>query len=349
MRFSLAVPLQRIVDGKHVIDFEAFMNEVRAAEDAGFYSVVLGERRIGNTAYTTSPHILSAAALAMTTRIKLTISVVVLPLRNPISVMQDATVLNALFPGRFRLGVGAGYNEHAFSTMGVDLADRSQLMEDGLKMLNDFRDGKLQVDVGRGPVPIRDPALGESRPEVWVGAWGKKAVRRTARLADGWMPDPMRTVTVVKDLAEEYRAQCAELGKRPRIAVLREAFLAETDDEAAATFGPHVVEATRQYFPRMKGGWRDASGSTGKPWDVKVDPFLQTIDSPDQIRIEHLMRDRFLVGSKDTWIDKLTAWKEILDFEEIVLRSRFQYGPEPEATLESIRRVGADIIPRFRE
>ena len=256
-------------------------------------------------------------------------------------------MLNALFPGRFRLGVGAGYNEHAFSVIGVDLADRSHLMEEGLKVLNDFRDGRLEVDVGRGPVPVRDPALGDAPLEIWVGAWGRRAVGRTARLADGWMPDPMRTVTVVNELAEEYRAQCDVVGKPPRIAVLREAFLAETDEEAAAIFGPHVVEATRQYFPRMKGGWKDASDSTGKPWDVKVDPFLQTIDSPDQIRIEHLMEDRFLVGSKETWIDKLTAWKEILDFEEIVLRSRFQYGPEPEATLDSIRRVGTDIIPHF--
>ena len=108
MRFSIAVPLQRIIDGQYHYDLPSFIAECWAAERAGFHTAVVGERRLGVTAYNTSPHLLAAVALAKTTTLAFSIMVVQLLLRDPIQVIQDATVLNSLFPGRFRLGVGAG-------------------------------------------------------------------------------------------------------------------------------------------------------------------------------------------------------------------------------------------------
>ncbi len=179
MRFSVAVPLQRIVNGRYEYDLDSFIAECQAAERAGFYSAVVGERRIGVTAYTTSPDVLAAVALANTTRLGFAITVVQLPLRDPVQVIHDATAPNSLFPGRFRLGVGAGYNEHAFELLGAKLTERGRDMERGPEVINAFRNGEISVDVGRGPVP----AMGRHRPEVWVGAWAKAGVRRTARLA----------------------------------------------------------------------------------------------------------------------------------------------------------------------
>jgi len=348
MRFSVAIPLQRIVDGRYQYDFENFIAECQAAERAGFYSAVVGERRIGVTAYNTSPHILAAAALANTTRLGFAIMVVQLPLRDPVQVIQDAMVLNALYPGRFRLGVGAGYNEHAFKFLGVDLKDRGAAMESGLARINAFRNGEIEIDVGRGPVPAVDPAMGDCRPEVWVGAWAKAGVRRAARLADGWLPDPMRTGAVVAELAELYREECRRHDKTPRIGLLREAWLADTDAQAQAEYGPAVVQAHAEYFPRMQGGWKTAAGSESKPYDVRVDTWLKDIDEKQQLKLENLLEDRFLVGSVDTWMENLTRWIDAIRPEEFVLRFRFQGGPSPEATRKVIERVGREIIPQFR-
>ena len=348
MRFSVAVPLQRIVDGRYQYDFESFIAECQAAERAGFYSAVVGERRIGVTAYATSPHILAATALAHTTTLGFAIMVVQLPLRDPVQVIQDATVLNALYPGRFRLGVGAGYNEHAFEFLGVDLKDRGAAMERGLEKINAFRDGKIQIDVGRGPVPALDPAMGPCRPEVWVGAWAKAGVRRAARLADGWLPDPMRTGAVVAELAQLYRDECRQHNKTPRIGLLREAWLADTDAQAQTEYGPAVVQAHGEYFPRMQGGWKTAEGAESKPYDVRADPWLKELDKKEQLSLEHLLDDRFLVGSLDTWMDNLTRWIDTIQPEEFVLRFRFQGGPSPEQTIRVIERVGREIIPQFQ-
>ena len=347
MRFSIAVPLQRIVDGRYQYDFKSFIAECRAAEKAGFYSAVVGERRIGVTAYTTSPHILAAAALSQTTTLGFAITVVQLPLRDPLQVIQDATVLNSLYPGRFRLGVGAGYNEHAFELFGVSLNDRGAAMERGLEQINAFRNGEIEINVGRGPVPALDPALGSCRPEVWVGAWAKVGVRRAARLADGWLPDPMRTGAVVAELAQLYREECQRVDKTPRIGLLREAWLADTDAQAQREYGPAVVHAHGEYFPRMQGGWKTSEGAEGKPYDVRVDPWLKDLDDKEQLSLEHLLEDRFLVGSVDTWLENLTRWIETIQPEEFVLRFRFQGGPSPEDTIKVIERVGREIIPRF--
>ncbi len=97
----------------------------------------------------------------------------------------------------------------------------------------------------------------------------------------------------------------------------------------------------------MKGGWKAESGSESKPYDVRVDPWLKKLDNKEQLQLEDLLEDRFLVGSVDTWVETLDRWIEQIQPEEIVLRLRFQGGPSPEATIKAIERIGRDIIPRY--
>lgn len=348
MRFSVAVPSMRIVDGEYRFDPAAFVRECQVAEMAGFDGAVVGERRIGVTAYCTSPAVLAGLALSNTDRLGFAPMVVQLPLRNPIDVIQDACVLNAVYPGRYRLGVGAGYNEHEFHLLDVPMTRRGALMESGLATINRFRDGEISVDLGRGTVPALDPALGPCRPEVWVGAWTVPGVERTARLADGWLVDPMRTISAIEELAAVYRGACERAGKEPRIALLREAWIAETDDEALSQYGPHLVQAHAEYFPRMRGGWTDESDSEGKPYDVKLDAWVAQMANKEDLDMRNLVDDRILVGSVATWHELLDEWSSRVGMEEVVLRLRFQGGPSPEATADAIRLIGDEVIPRYR-
>ena len=347
MKFSCSVPLQRIINGTYEYDLYSFLRECQALEHAGFDSITAGERRIGPTAYCPSPHVLAATALSHTARIRYLSSVVVLPLREPIGLAQDAAVTNAFFPGRYRLGVGAGYNQHAFHLLGVSLGDRGRLMEEGMTAIRDYFDDQLSVDLGQGVFPVRDPAMGNLTPEVWGAAWAPGGVERVARLADGWMPDPMRTLDVVAELAGRYREMCASVNKKPRIALIREAWVADTDEEARETFGPFLAHAHSQYFARQKGGWKsDDDASAGKPYDVKIDPWLAEVNSPDDLKADYLW-DRVLVGSVETVRAGIEEIRDVLDPEELILRFRFQGGPSPVQTLEVIERFGAEIIPHY--
>lgn len=344
MKFSIAAPSMRIVDGAYQFAPADFLAECQAAERHGFWGAVVGERRIGVTAYCTSPNALGGMVLAGTSHLTFTPMVVQLPLRNPIDVIQDACVLNAIYPGRYRLGVGAGYNEHEFELLGVSMRERGRSMEDGLEIMNRFRNGDIHVDLGRGVVPARDPALGDCRPEVWVGAWTVPGVERTARLADGWLVDPMRTITAVEELAEVYRRACAEVGKTPRISLLREAWIDHTDAKALATYGPCLVHAHGEYFPRMRGGWNDTADSAGKPYDVRLDPWIAKMGSKEDLELANLVEDRILVGSPETWRRLLVDWHQRLGFEEVVLRLRFQAGPTPAETLDAVALIDREVI-----
>lgn len=62
----------------------------------------------------------------------------------------------------------------------------------------------------------------------------------------------------------KYREECRAHGKEARIGLLREAWLADTDEQARAEYGPHVVHAHKGYFPRMQGGWKSEE-TGGKP------------------------------------------------------------------------------------
>lgn len=347
MKFGIAVPAMHIVDGKYRFDPRSYVAECVAAEKAGFHTAVVGERRIGVTAYCTSTAVLAGLALANTQTLSFCPMVVQLPLRSPIDVIQDACVFNAVYPNRYRLGVGAGYNEHEFELLGVPMTARGRLMDEGLRTMNRFRNGEISVDLGRGLVPAMDPALGECRPEIWVGAWTEKGVIRTAREADGWLVDPMRTISAVESLATVYRKACEDYGRKPRICLLREAWIADSDQSAREEFAPHLVRAHSEYFPRMRGGWKDKERAAGQPYDVNLDPWVAQMNTKEDLDFRHLVDDRILVGSASTWNRLFEDWHQRIRFEELVVRLRFQSGPSPEHTLQAIQSIGSQVIPAW--
>lgn len=347
MRFAIAVPAMYIVDGKYRFDPLSFVAECCAAEKAGFHTAVVGERRVGVTAYCTSTTVLAGLALANTKSLSFCPMVIQLPLRSPVDVIQDACVLNAAYPNRYRLGVGAGYNEHEFALLDVPMTARGRLMDEGLQAMNRFRNGEISVDLGRGIVPAMDPALGDCRPEIWVGAWTEKGVIRTAREADGWLVDPMRTISAVESLASVYREACEEYGRRPRISLLREAWIAESDQLAREEFAPHLVHAHSEYFPRMRGGWKDKASAASQPYDLTLDSWVAQMNSKEDLDFRNLVDDRILVGSAATWHRLLADWHKRIGFEELVLRLRFQSGPSPKQTLRAIDEIGSLVIPAW--
>jgi alkanesulfonate monooxygenase SsuD/methylene tetrahydromethanopterin reductase-like flavin-dependent oxidoreductase (luciferase family) len=273
--------------------------------------------------------------------------IIQLPLRNPIDIIQDACVLNAFYPHRYRLGVGAGYNEHEFNLLEVPMTARGRLMDDGLRMMNRFRDGEIRVDLGRGVVPAMDPALGDCRPEIWVGAWTDPGVVRAARDSDGWIVDPMRKISAVETLTTRYRKACEEFGRKPRICLIREAWISDSDETALEEFAPHLVHAHSEYFPRMRGGWKDKGRSAGQPYDLTLDPWVAEMNKKEDLEFGNLIDDRILVGSALTWNRLLQDWHERIGFEELVVRLRFQSGPSPDRTLKAIQMIGANLIPRW--
>jgi probable F420-dependent oxidoreductase len=129
---------------------------------------------------------------AATRRVRLLSYVYVAGYRHPLATAKAFATLDALSGGRVLLGVGAGHLEGEFATLGVPFAGRGARLDEAIvavraALLDEWpvHDGARWSfrDVGQRPRPVQRP-----RPPIWVGGNTPAALRRAARLGDGWLP-----------------------------------------------------------------------------------------------------------------------------------------------------------------
>jgi probable F420-dependent oxidoreductase len=129
--------------------------------------------------------------LAALTQLELVTSVVVLPQRQTALVAKQAAEVDLLTGGRFRLGVGVGWNAVEYEALGKDFGDRGRREEEQIGLLRRLWTeesvtfaGRYETVTGAGlaPRPVQRPI------PVWLGGSSEPAYRRMGRLADGWFP-----------------------------------------------------------------------------------------------------------------------------------------------------------------
>ena len=162
---------------------------LRQVEAAGFHSAWVMEGQLGAAAALEPLSVLSFAA-GQTGSIRLGVAVAILALHQPVRLAREAATIDRLSNGRLTLGVGIGSPGLPFAAFGVAANERAPRFEENLEVMRrlwqepsvDF-DGRF-VALSRAqlePKPVQDPL------PVWFGAGSPAALRRTARLADGWM------------------------------------------------------------------------------------------------------------------------------------------------------------------
>ncbi|HLC05958.1 MAG TPA: LLM class F420-dependent oxidoreductase [Anaerolineales bacterium] len=116
--------------------------------------------------------------------------ILILPQRQTALVAKQAATLDVLSKGRFRLGVGLGWNEVEYIALGQDFHTRGRRIEEQIQLLRrlwteplvEFSGRWDRVeDAGLNPMPTRRPI------PVYFGARAEPAVRRAGRIGDGWI------------------------------------------------------------------------------------------------------------------------------------------------------------------
>jgi probable F420-dependent oxidoreductase len=129
--------------------------------------------------------------LAAITRLELVTGIIILPQRQTALVAKQAAEVDLLTGGRFRLGIGLGWNRVEYEALGKDFTSRGRRAEEQVELLRrlwtersvTFRGADEQVTgAGIAPPPVQRPI------PVWFGAQSPAAYRRAGRLADGWFP-----------------------------------------------------------------------------------------------------------------------------------------------------------------
>jgi alkanesulfonate monooxygenase SsuD/methylene tetrahydromethanopterin reductase-like flavin-dependent oxidoreductase (luciferase family) len=129
------------------------------------------------------PLVALTAAAAVTERIRLTTSIMILPYRgNAGIVAKQAATIHHLSGGRLVLGVAVGGRSDDYEGTGVPFADRGRRFEE---MLQDIK--RIWAGEERGFAGAIGPDVSSNPPSIVVGGSVEAAFRRAAKYADGWM------------------------------------------------------------------------------------------------------------------------------------------------------------------
>jgi probable F420-dependent oxidoreductase len=129
--------------------------------------------------------------LAAVTSMELVTGVIILPQRQTVLAAKQAAEVDLLTGGKFRLGVGIGWNRVEYEALGQDFSTRGKRLEEQITILRQLWTeqavtfgGSFDRITGAGlaPLPVQRPI------PVWVGAQSPRAYRRAGRLGDGWFP-----------------------------------------------------------------------------------------------------------------------------------------------------------------
>jgi probable F420-dependent oxidoreductase len=222
MQFGVALP-----HFSRLASREAVLTTAREAEALGYDSVW------------TTDHVLMAkdqpepygtileaittltSVAAVTERVRLGTSVIVLTQREPVLVAKQAATLDVLSNGRLILGVGAGWNEREFGFLSASFHDRGRRLDEYIQVLRtlwsapDPRFAGQFVrfeDVSFQPRPVQPGG-----PPIWLGGGSRAALRRAATLCDGWHA----VGTTVEDFAAGMRTIRTLAGERQVVGSVR--------------------------------------------------------------------------------------------------------------------------------
>ncbi len=129
--------------------------------------------------------------MAGITALEMVTGIIILPQRQTALVAKQAAEVDLLTRGRFRLGIGLGWNAVEYQALGQDFTSRGRRAEEQVDLLRRLwtepsvsHRGSFDTVTGAGlaPLPVQRPI------PVWFGAQSERAYRRAGRLADGWFP-----------------------------------------------------------------------------------------------------------------------------------------------------------------
>ena len=167
-----------------------------------------------------------AYVAAVTSKIRLLSSVMVVPHRTPVLTARILATIDLLSSGRLSVGIGAGWMEEEFAAIGTPpFEERGKVTDEYLRVFielwtqdNPTFDGDYAKfsDIRFLPKPVQKPY-----PPLWIGGESGPAIRRTARFGDVWYPiganprHPLNTIELFKAGADKLAAEAEKIGRDP--------------------------------------------------------------------------------------------------------------------------------------
>lgn len=221
-------------------DAAAIQDYAQTAEDLGFSHILAYDHVLGagtdhpnaaNMSYTIrdpfhEPLTLFGFMAGVTRTIEFATGVIILPQRQTAFFARQAATLDRLCGGRLRLGIGIGWNDVEYAALNEDFHNRGRRIEEQVEVLRllwtqpivNFKGSWHQIEnAGLNPPPLQRPI------PLWFGGGAERALRRAARLGDGWMastrqPDALAAALEILYAAlKEFHRPVEQFGLEVRI------------------------------------------------------------------------------------------------------------------------------------
>lgn len=270
---------------------EAIREVARAAEDLGFDSiwttdhVLVPEAHLEPYGRIFETWTTLAYVAALTQRIRLGTSILLLGLRNPVLVAKQAATLDQLSNGRLILGIGAGWLAREFENLGMSFQRRIRFLEEGIALMRTLWTNprpRFQGRLFRIEDAVFEPLpLQPGGPPIWIGGNTEAAVRRAARLGDGWHPVGLDPETLRMRVA-----QLREWSHGRSIPVVCRMYIAMDSQ-----LPPVYTSPTGERRMRLTGSGEQILGHLQALRDAGADGVILTFEAPSvAAQIEQMQR-----------------------------------------------------------
>ncbi|HEY7764144.1 MAG TPA: LLM class flavin-dependent oxidoreductase [Aestuariivirgaceae bacterium] len=311
---------------------------VRLADEAGFDVAWFAEHHFSNYSICPSPAMMASYCAGLTHQIRLGAAVHVLPLYNPMRLVQELALLDVQSGGRAVVGIGAGYQKYEFDRFHQKLPEKFDvfseiwdIIEMGLSKGHvEYRGKHFQIP--SSPLSLRP--LQEPMPEIFVTGLEAGVVQRTARsghvpfITAGW-----RGVPLLREMLEHLHNQYRIADVAPEHTPLAvQQYVYVTDDRKEALDIADRARTIARIVATTRGGDPVLSGH-----------FIQAPPLPDEPPLETFL-DNLVIGDAHYVAEKLVHETNLLGTTH--LSCFMQIGSVAgEKARRSLRRFVTEAIP----
>lgn len=342
-QFTLQIPPWD--DRDHVQLYADTLELAALADDAGFASFWLAEHHGAADGYNSALLPFLSAVAARTHRIEVGTAVLLAPFHDPLRVAEDAAVVDNISGGRLNLGLGLGWAPEEYRMFGVPQARRGKRLDEFVQVLRlawtqdrfSF-DGEFFAydDVSITPKPARVRASGIElpHPPIFLGGNADAALRRAARLGDGYFPPSVAGgPEALIARGREMTALRAEMGTEGpfRYGSFVPVGIGEDADDAWAKIRDGVLHVRGAYLMWAQNQ-RDVSAAV-----------------EGMAAFEPQVREGCIVGSAAEVAEQLKPMRDALDsmgahdpFVSVILAPP---GMKPAVAREQLERFAGEVMP----
>ena len=326
MKVGLYIMTQFTPETNVQASLKELLDQVRLARQSGFSSLWTPSH------YATHPMQMLAPVPMLTWLLReaegmvIGPNILVQPLVHPIHVAEDAVTLDALSGGRYVLGIGIGYREAEFDAFGIPVKERVQRLTESVEIMRrlwtedtiNYKGKIFTIDnLGIGLRPVRPGG-----PPIWIAGVVDGAVKRAARLGDAWLITNFAHLSDLTRQMKIYRETLAEVGKPfPQdVPITRECYIGPTRAQAL-----EECRAALQYKYAAYSSWGLDKQSEGA--------------SSFQAPFEEFVKDRFIIGDKQSVADDIRRHHQLLGVNHFIMRVQWP-GLEQDKVLRTIATLG---------